>query len=102
MAKEETFHGEEGKNFYLGNKENKKILLSENYIQAKIYLANGNKEEAISLLKKVIFSNDATYSTLSFFLSIIDLNFSIFCKVCSINCCPAKPGLTLIIKTRSI
>ena len=53
---------------YFENKEKNKILLSENYIQAKIYLANGNKEEAISLLKKVIFSNDATYSTLSFFL----------------------------------
>ena len=53
---------------YLENKEKNKILLSENYIQAKIYLENGNKEEAISLLKKVIFANDPTYSTLSFFL----------------------------------
>ena len=53
---------------YFENKEKNKILLSENYIQAKIYLENGNKEEAISLLKKVIFANDPTYSTLSFFL----------------------------------
>ena len=58
---------------YLENKEKNKILLSENYIQAKIYLENGNKEEAISLLKKVIFANDPTYSTLSFFL-ILNLN----------------------------
>ena len=53
---------------YFENKEKNKILLSENYIQAKIYLENGNKDEAISILKKVIFANDPTYSTLSFFL----------------------------------
>ena len=53
---------------YFENKEKNKILLSENYIQAKIYLENKNKDEAISLLKKVIFANDPTYSTLSFFL----------------------------------
>jgi len=55
-------------NFYLANKEKKKILLSENYVQAKIYLENGNKNKAISILKKVIFANDSTYSTLCFFL----------------------------------
>ena len=55
-------------NFYLANKEKEKILLSENYIQAKLYLANGNKSKAISILKKVIFANDSTYSTLCFFL----------------------------------
>ena len=54
--------------FYLENQERKKILLSENYIQAKIYLENGNKNEALNTLKKVIFANDTTYSTLSFFL----------------------------------
>ena len=53
---------------YFENKEKNKILLSENYVQAKIYLENGNKDEAISLLKKVFFANDPTYSTLSFFL----------------------------------
>ena len=57
-------------NFYLENKENKKILLSENYIQAKFYLENGNKSEAFNILKKVIFANDPTYSTLSFFLML--------------------------------
>jgi len=56
--------------FYLENKEGKKILLSENYIQAKFYLDNGNKSEALNILKKVIFSNDSTYSTLSFFLML--------------------------------
>ena len=54
--------------FYLEKQERKKILLSENYIQAKIYLENGNKNEALNTLKKVIFANDPTYSTLSFFL----------------------------------
>ena len=56
--------------FYLENKEGKKILLSENYIQAKFYLENGNKSEALNILKKVIFANDPTYSTLSFFLML--------------------------------
>ena len=54
--------------FYLESKESKKILLSENYVQAKFYLENGNKSEALNALKKVIFANDSTYSTLSFFL----------------------------------
>ena len=50
------------------SKKKKRIILSENYVQAKIYLENGNKNKAISILKKVIFANDPTYSTLSFFL----------------------------------
>ena len=54
--------------FYLESKVSKKILLSENYVQAKFYLENGNKSEALNTLKKVIFANDSTYSTLSFFL----------------------------------
>ena len=57
-------------NFYLENKEKKKILLSENYLQAKIYLEGGNKNKALSVLKEVIFANDPTYSTLSLFLII--------------------------------
>ena len=59
--------------YYLDSKENKKILLSENYVEAKIYLENGNKVEALNLLKNAIFANDATYSTLSFFM-ILDQN----------------------------
>ena len=54
--------------FYLENKEREKILLSENYIQAKFYLENGKNSEALNTLKKVIYANDPTYSTLSFFL----------------------------------
>ena len=55
-------------NFYLESKEKKKILLSENYLQAKIYLENGDRNKAISTLKEVIFANDPTYSTLCLFL----------------------------------
>ena len=56
--------------YYLTIKENKKIQLSENYIKAKIYLENGKEKEATDLLKSVVFSNDSTYSTLSFFIII--------------------------------
>ena len=58
---------------YLENKKQKRVLLSENYIQAKFFLANENKNEALNLLKEVIFANDPTYSTLSFFL-LLDQN----------------------------
>ena len=54
--------------FYLVNKEKEKILLSENYLQAKIYLEEGEKNKAMNLLKEVIFANDPTYSSLSLFL----------------------------------
>ena len=55
-------------NFYLESKEKKKILLSENYLQAKIYLESGDRNKAISTLKEVILANDPTYSTLCLFL----------------------------------
>lgn len=55
-------------NFYLESKEKKRILLSENYLQAKIYLEKGNKNKAIDILKEVIFANDPTYSSLCLFL----------------------------------
>ena len=55
-------------NFYLENKEKKKVLLSENYLQAKIFLKKGDKNKAINLLKEVIFANDPTYSSLCLFL----------------------------------
>ena len=59
--------------YYLDSKEKKEILLSENYVEAKIYLENENKVEALNLLKNAIFANDTTYSTLSFFM-ILDQN----------------------------
>ena len=54
--------------FYLESIEKKKLLLSENYVQAKIYLESGDKIAATNMLKNLIFSNDPVYSTLSFFL----------------------------------
>ena len=56
--------------FYFENKKKQRIWLSENYIQAKIYLENGNKNKASNTLKKIIFANDSTYSTLAFFLML--------------------------------
>ena len=53
---------------YSEKKEKKKILLSENYIQARVYLEIGDKNKATDILKKLIFTNDSTYSTLAFFL----------------------------------
>ena len=54
--------------YYQESKEKKKVFLSENYIQAKVYLESENKTEAVKILRNVIFANDPTYSTLSFFM----------------------------------
>ena len=54
--------------YYSESKEEKKILLSENYIKAKIYLQNNEKDKATNILKKIIFANHKTYSSLSLFL----------------------------------
>ena len=56
--------------FYFEFKERKKISMSENYLQAKIYLEKKNKEKAIETLKNLIYEDDSTYSTLSLFLII--------------------------------
>ena len=54
--------------FFLKNEENKKLVLSENYIKAKIYLENGEKLEALKILKKAVYANEPAYSTLAFFM----------------------------------
>ena len=54
--------------FYLNIKEKKAILLSDNYIEAKVLLENGDREKAKNILKQVILSDNKTYSTLSLFL----------------------------------
>ena len=54
--------------FYLKNRENKIILLSNNYIEAKVLLENGKKEEATNILKNIILANNKSYSALSLFL----------------------------------
>ena len=56
--------------FYFKNEENKKIVLSDNYIKAKIFIKKGNKEEAKNILKDIITENNSTYSTLALFLII--------------------------------
>ena len=55
-------------NFYSETKEKKKILLSDNYLAAKVYLDNGDRNKVKNILKTIIFANDSTYSTLSLFL----------------------------------
>ena len=54
--------------FYSERKEKKKILLSDNYLAAKVYLENGDRNKVKNILKTIIFANDSTYSTLSLFL----------------------------------
>jgi len=54
--------------FYSESKEKKKILLSDNYQSAKVYLGNGDRNKAKKILKTIIFANDSTYSTLSLFI----------------------------------
>jgi len=56
--------------FYSEAKKNEKILLSEKYIVAKIYLSQSNDSEAKDILKEIIFSNNSTYSVLSLFLML--------------------------------
>jgi predicted negative regulator of RcsB-dependent stress response len=54
--------------FYSETKEKKKILLSDNYLAAKVYLENADRNKVKNILKTIIFANDSTYSTLSLFL----------------------------------
>ena len=54
--------------YYQYASEKKKVYLSDRYIQAKIYLENGNKNESKKILKSILLENDKTYSTLSLFL----------------------------------
>ena len=53
---------------YLNFKEKNRVLVSENYIQAKIYIERGENEKARAVLKKIIESKDPTYSLLSLYL----------------------------------
>ena len=59
--------------FYFKNEENKKIILSENYISAKLYIKNQNKDKAREILKDIVLKKDRTYSALALFL-ILDEN----------------------------
>ena len=54
--------------FYIETKEKKKKVIAENYITAKIYLENNERDKAKNILKEIVFTNNSTYSTLSLFL----------------------------------
>ena len=54
--------------FYSETKEKKKILLADDYLSAKVYLENDDRDKVKNILKTIIFANDSTYSTLSLFL----------------------------------
>ena len=56
--------------FYIENKEKKKTVLADSYIEAKIYLENGEINKSKDILEKIIYSNDSTYSTLALFLML--------------------------------
>ena len=54
--------------FYMEQKEKKHILLSDNYIEAKINIKNGKNIEAKEILTNIIYENNSTYSAMSLFL----------------------------------
>ena len=54
--------------FYAEIIKNKKKILAENYIQAKIFLEDGKKDKAKGILKDIVLSDGETYSALSLFL----------------------------------
>ena len=54
--------------FYIETNEKKKKIIAENYITAKIYLENNERDKAKNILKEIVFTNNSTYSTLSLFL----------------------------------
>ena len=54
--------------FYTASKEKKQILLADNYITAKFYLQNNERDKGRKILKEIILANNRTYSTLSLFL----------------------------------
>ena len=53
--------------YYQSLKEEKKTLLSDKYIEAKIYIENKQNEKALQILKEVVYSKDSTYSLFRFF-----------------------------------
>ena len=53
---------------YIDHKKDKKILLADGYIKAKIYIKNKENQKAIKILNDLMQSNDNVYSSLAFFL----------------------------------
>ena len=59
--------------FYTTSIKKQQTLLADNYIEAKFYLKNNERDKGRKILKKIILANNRTYSTLSLFL-ILDEN----------------------------
>ncbi len=53
--------------FYLERKEKNNIALADSYIEAKIYLENGDKNKAKEILTNIIYKSSSTYSAMSLF-----------------------------------
>ena len=53
--------------FYLERKEKNNIALADSYIEAKIYLENGDKNKAKEILTNIIYKSSGTYSAMSLF-----------------------------------
>ena len=54
--------------FYLERKEKNNIALANSYIEAKIYLDNGDKNKAKDILTNIIYKSNNIYSAMSLFL----------------------------------
>ena len=54
--------------FYLESKNEKKVLLASNFIEAKIFIKNNEKNKAKNILKTIVYADDSTYSALSLFI----------------------------------
>jgi len=54
--------------YYVDYKEEKKIIFANDYMKAKLYLHNNEKDKAKKILKKIILKSNSTYSTMSLFL----------------------------------
>ena len=54
--------------FYLERKEKNNIALADSYIEAKIYLENGDKNKAKEILTNIIYKSSSTYSAMSLFV----------------------------------
>ena len=56
--------------WYLNNQENKKTIISDNYIKAQSFLKNGKKDDAKKILLDIVEKNNSPYSSLALFLII--------------------------------
>ena len=74
------------------SEKNKRIKISENFIQAKILLTEDNHSKSLAILKNIIMEKDKVYSPLSLFLIVdqgleenTEIILSYFDKVLSIR-----------------